>query len=76
MLDPDGCLARSATRTQPSTEETGAVQAWRLDATTETNWQLTLPKKMLCDLDDRPANGCHRNQMQSSTVPEILGKKA
>jgi hypothetical protein len=26
MLDPNGCLARSAMRLQPSTEETGAVQ--------------------------------------------------
>jgi hypothetical protein len=26
-LDPDGCLARSVMRTQPSTEETGAIRA-------------------------------------------------
>jgi hypothetical protein len=50
MLDPDGCLARSAMRTQPSTEETGAIQTRRLDATTEINWQLTLPKKCFATL--------------------------
>jgi hypothetical protein len=35
MLDPDGCLARSAMRTQPSTEETGAVRTQKLEATNE-----------------------------------------
>jgi hypothetical protein len=48
MLDPNGCLARSAMRTQPSTEETGAVQnnvagLQRL----KWIWQLALPKKAL-----------------------------
>jgi hypothetical protein len=61
MLDPDGCLARSATRTQPSTEETGAVRTQQLEATDERHWQLALPKKFALHLDDRPANGCHRN---------------
>jgi hypothetical protein len=31
MLDPDGCLARSVMRTQPSTEETGAVRTQLLN---------------------------------------------
>jgi hypothetical protein len=56
MLDPDGCLARSVMRTQPSTEETGAVRARMLEETKQRNWQLTLPKKVVCTLDDRPAN--------------------
>jgi hypothetical protein len=25
------------------------------------DWQLALPKKYSAALDDRPANGCHRN---------------
>jgi hypothetical protein len=45
MLDPDGCLARSAMRTQPSTEETGAARTQQLEATDERRWQLALPKK-------------------------------
>jgi hypothetical protein len=61
MLDPDGCLARSVMRTQPSTEEKGAVRTQLLNDALEKLWQLTLPKKMLCALDERPANGCHRN---------------
>src|ERR1700676_1376563 len=61
MLDPDGCLARSVMRTQPSAEETGAVRTRQLKTTNEKNWQPVLPKKMLCALDERPANGCHRN---------------
>jgi hypothetical protein len=35
MLDPDGCLARSVMRTQPSTEETGAVRTRQLETTNE-----------------------------------------
>jgi ribosomal protein L37AE/L43A len=31
MLDPDGCLARPVMRTQPSTEETGAVRTRTLE---------------------------------------------
>jgi hypothetical protein len=31
MLDPDGCLARSVMRTQPSTEEMGAVRTQLLN---------------------------------------------
>jgi hypothetical protein len=34
-------------RTQPSTEETGAVRARQLEATNERRWQLALPKKLL-----------------------------
>jgi hypothetical protein len=64
MLDPDGCLARSAMRTQPSTEETGAVRTLQLEATNEKRWQLALPKKNALSLDDRPANGCHRNSQK------------
>jgi hypothetical protein len=45
MLDPDGCLARSVMRTQPSTEETGAVRTRQLKTTNEKNWQPVLPKK-------------------------------
>jgi hypothetical protein len=45
MLDPDGCLARSVMRTQPSTEETGAVRAQMLEETNDRHWQLALPKK-------------------------------
>jgi len=48
-------------RTQPSTEETGAVRTQQLEATNERRWQLALPKKNPLHLDDRPANGCHRN---------------
>jgi hypothetical protein len=48
-------------RTQPSTEETGAVRTQQLEATNERRWQLALPKKIPLHLDDRPANGCHRN---------------
>src|SRR5205085_3344242 len=48
MLDPDGCLARSAMRTQPSTEETGAIRTRQLEATNERRWQLALPKKIRC----------------------------
>src|SRR3954467_13440317 len=62
MLDPDGCLARSAMRTQPSTEETGAVRTQWLQATDQRRWQLALPKKIARHLDDQPANGCHRNR--------------
>ena len=58
-LDPDGCLARSAMRTQPSTEETGAIRTQQLEATDERRWQLALPKNFARHLDDRPANGCH-----------------
>ncbi len=61
MLDPDGCLARSAMRTQPSTEETDAVQTRWLETATGIDWAACAAKKMLCALDDRPANGCHRN---------------
>jgi hypothetical protein len=35
-------------RTQPSTEETGAVRTQLLNDALEKVWQLTLPKKMLC----------------------------
>jgi hypothetical protein len=48
-------------RTQPSTEETDAVQTRWPETATGMDWQLALPKKMLCALDERPANGCHRN---------------
>jgi hypothetical protein len=37
-------------RTQPSTEETGAVRTQQLEATDEPGWQLALPKKNLCIL--------------------------
>ncbi|MER8710472.1 hypothetical protein NKH49_34175 [Mesorhizobium sp. M1088] len=56
MLDPD--LARCERSCQP---RTGAVQMLG----TELDWQFALPKKMLCTLDARPANECHRN----STIP-------
>jgi hypothetical protein len=49
-------------RTQPSTEETGAVRTQQLEATDERRWQLALPKNFARHLDDRPANGCHRNR--------------
>jgi hypothetical protein len=39
-----------------STEETGAVRTRQLETTNEKNWQPVLPKKMLCALDERPAN--------------------
>jgi DNA-binding transcriptional LysR family regulator len=32
-----------------------------LEETDERNWQLALPKKVVCTLDDGSANGCHRN---------------
>jgi hypothetical protein len=51
-------------RTQPSTEETGAVRTQQLEATNERRWQLALPKKFPLHLDDRPANGCHRNHLR------------
>jgi Branched-chain amino acid transport system / permease component len=63
LLDPDGCLARSIIRTQPSTEETGAVRTRELEETNETDWQLGLPKKTGFALDGGPANGCHRNHV-------------
>jgi hypothetical protein len=47
-LDPDGCLARSVMRTQPSTEETDAVRTQLLNDALQKFWQLGLPKKMLC----------------------------
>jgi hypothetical protein len=50
MLDPDGCLARSVMRTQPSTEETGAIRTQWLEATNERHWQFALPKKLRCIL--------------------------
>jgi len=39
------------------------------------NWQLALPKKVVCALDDRPANGCHRNCTVIGTIQAagILG---
>jgi hypothetical protein len=61
LLDPDGCLARSVMRTQPSTEETGVVRTRELEKTDERLWQLALPKKSGFALDYGPANGCHRN---------------
>jgi hypothetical protein len=39
----------------------GAVRTLQLEATNEKRWQLALPKKIALRLDDRPANGCHRN---------------
>jgi hypothetical protein len=49
MLDPDGCLARSAMRTQPSTEETDAVRTQLLnDALEKFFWQSWRCQKKLC----------------------------
>jgi hypothetical protein len=50
-------------RTQPSTEETDAVRTRSLEVMNDDkrDWQLALPKKYSAALDDRPANGCHRN---------------
>jgi hypothetical protein len=52
---------RDPSWTQPSTEETGAILTRSLGNTEGKNWQLTLPKKWVCALDEGPANGCHRN---------------
>jgi hypothetical protein len=41
-----------------------------LEATNERRWQPALPKKIALHLDDRPANGCHRN----TNVQQIYGK--
>jgi hypothetical protein len=47
MLDPDGCLARSVMRTQPSTEETGAVLTRSLE---EAREKLAALRQNLSDL--------------------------
>jgi hypothetical protein len=61
MLDPDGCLARSVMRTQPQTEETGAVRTRELEKRTKEFGSRRCQKKIGFALDDGPANGCHRN---------------
>jgi hypothetical protein len=41
-----------------------------LEETDERNWQLALPKKVVCTLDDGPANGCHRNRIPPLRLAE------
>src|SRR5947209_15123270 len=47
LLDPNGCLARSVMRTQPSTEEPGAVPTQQLEAMTEKKLAAHAAKKNL-----------------------------
>jgi hypothetical protein len=45
-----------------------------LEETKQRNWQLTLPKKVVCTLDDRPANGCHHNTEKLKTYALTYAK--
>src|SRR5260221_3775919 len=61
-IDGPAPSARSVMRTQPSTEGTGAIRTQR-PMKDIGSWRCP---KIALPLDDRPANGCHRN-------PQVVG---
>src|SRR4029077_17128813 len=61
MLDPDGCLARSEMPIAAINRRNGRGSNTVVGKDREINLAAGAAKKMLCALDERPANGCHRN---------------